>query len=165
MLGTGSSGVQVIPEIAAQAAQLNVFQRTPAFSVPSWNGPLDPAVERDIKEHYDERRRLARETGGGNPWHERPVSVFDATPEERQAEFEARYRVGGFFLHSAYNDLFTDADANELISEFVRGKIRSRVADPGSPSSSARTSTRWRPSGCASTWTTTRRSTARTCGW
>ena len=30
------------------------------------------------------------------------------------AEFEARYRVGGFFLHSAYNDLFTDAEANEL---------------------------------------------------
>ena len=130
VLGTGSSGVQVIPEIAAQAAQLTVFQRTPAFSVPSWNGPLDPAVERDIKAHYDERRRLARETGGGNPWHERPTSVFDATPEEREAEFDARYRVGGFFLHSAYNDLFTDPDANELISEFVRRKIRGRVDDP-----------------------------------
>ncbi len=130
VLGTGSSGVQVIPEIAAHASQLTVFQRTPAFSVPSWNGPLDPGVERDIKTHYDERRRLARETGGGNPWHERPISVFSATPEERDEEFEARYRVGGFFLHSAYNDLFTDTAANELISEFVRGKIRGRVNDP-----------------------------------
>ena len=130
VLGTGSSGVQVIPEIAAQAAHLTVFMRTPAFSVPSWNGPLDPAVERDIKAHYAERRQLARETGGGNPWHERPVSVFDATPAEREAEFEARYRVGGFFLHSAYDDLFTDTEANEIVSDFVRDKIRGRVSDP-----------------------------------
>ncbi len=130
VLGTGSSGIQAIPEIASQADRLTVFQRTPAFSVPSWNGPLDPDAERDIKARYDERRRLARETGGGNPWHERPISVFDATPEERDAEFEARYRVGGFFLHSAYNDLFTDTEANELVSDFVRSKIRERVADP-----------------------------------
>jgi cation diffusion facilitator CzcD-associated flavoprotein CzcO len=130
VVGTGSSGVQVVPEIARTAAHLAVFQRTPAFSVPSWNGPLDPAVERDVKEHYAERRALARETAGGNPWHERPQSVFAATPAERQAEFEARYRVGGFFLHSAYNDLFTHEAANEIISDFVRGKIRERVDDP-----------------------------------
>ena len=46
VVGTGSSGVQVVPEIARQAAQLYVFQRTPTFSVPNWNGPLDEAVER-----------------------------------------------------------------------------------------------------------------------
>jgi cyclohexanone monooxygenase len=130
VVGTGSSGIQVVPEVARQAAQLYVLQRTPAFSVPSWNGPLDPAVEQDVKAHYAERRALARETAGGNPWHERPQSVFDATPEERQAEFEARYRVGGFFLHSAYNDLFTDPEANEIVSDFVRAKIRERVDDP-----------------------------------
>jgi cation diffusion facilitator CzcD-associated flavoprotein CzcO len=130
VVGTGSSGVQVVPEIAREAARLHVFQRTPAFSVPSWNGPLDEEVERDVKAHYAQRRALARETAGGNPWHERPQSVFDATPAERQAEFEARYRVGGFFLHSAYNDLFTDETANEIISDFVRSKIRERVDDP-----------------------------------
>ena len=130
VVGTGSSGVQVVPEIARSAAHLTVFQRTPAFSVPNWNGPLDPAVERDVKEHYAKRRAMARETAGGNPWHERPQSVFAATPEERQTEFEARYRVGGFFLHSAYNDLFTDEAANEIISDFVRDKIRERVDDP-----------------------------------
>jgi cation diffusion facilitator CzcD-associated flavoprotein CzcO len=130
VVGTGSSGVQVVPEIAREAAQLHVFQRTPAFSVPSWNGPLDEAVERDVKAHYAERRALARETAGGNPWHERPQSVFDATPAERQAEFEARYRVGGFFLHSSFNDLFTDEAANEIVSRFVFSKIRERVDDP-----------------------------------
>ena len=43
VIGTGSSGIQSIPVIAQQAAELTVFQRTPNFSVPAWNGPMDPA--------------------------------------------------------------------------------------------------------------------------
>ena len=39
VVGTGSSGIQCIPLIAEQAAQLTVFQRTPNFSVPAHNGP------------------------------------------------------------------------------------------------------------------------------
>jgi cation diffusion facilitator CzcD-associated flavoprotein CzcO len=42
VIGTGSSGVQSIPTIAAQAAQLTVFQRTPNFSIPAGNGPVRP---------------------------------------------------------------------------------------------------------------------------
>ena len=41
MIGTGSRGVQAIPDIAAQAGHLNVFQRTPNFSAPGRNQPLD----------------------------------------------------------------------------------------------------------------------------
>src|SRR5262249_37818369 len=46
VVGTGSSGIQCIPVIARQAAHLFVFQRTPGFSVPAWNAPLDPEQER-----------------------------------------------------------------------------------------------------------------------
>jgi cation diffusion facilitator CzcD-associated flavoprotein CzcO len=130
VLGTGSSAVQLVPAIAEDAAQVTVFQRTPAFSVPAWNAPLDADAVRERKARYAEYRRLARETGGGNPWHTREQSVHDETPEQRRREFEARYRVGGFFLHSAYSDLFTDAEANEMVSDFVREKIRQRVRDP-----------------------------------
>ena len=35
VIGTGSSAIQAIPEIAKQAAELFVFQRTPSFSVPA----------------------------------------------------------------------------------------------------------------------------------
>ncbi|MDX6572180.1 MAG: hypothetical protein QOC86_1336, partial [Gaiellales bacterium] len=52
------------------------------------------------------------------------------TPEEREREFEQRYAVGGFCLHSAYSDLFSDPAANELVCEFIRAKIRGRVHDP-----------------------------------
>jgi cyclohexanone monooxygenase len=130
VIGTGSSAVQIVPAIADDAAEVTVFQRTPAFSVPAWNGPLDPDAVRERKERYDEYRRLARVTGGGNPWHTRKVSIHEETPEQRRRELEARYRVGGFYLHAAYSDLFTDTEANELVSDFVRDKIRERVADP-----------------------------------
>jgi cyclohexanone monooxygenase len=129
VIGTGSSAVQVVPAIADEAAEVTVFQRTPAFSVPAWNGPLDDETVRERKERYSEFRRLARETGGGNPWHTRKQSVHDETPEQRKREFEARYALGGFNLHAAFHDLFTDAEANEMLSDFVRDKIRGRVRD------------------------------------
>jgi cation diffusion facilitator CzcD-associated flavoprotein CzcO len=130
IIGTGSSAVQVLPAIAGEAAQVTVFQRTPAFSVPAWNGPLDDETVRAHKARYREYRELARVTGGGNPWHTRKQSIFDETPEQRREEFEKRYRLGGFHLHAAYSDLFTNEEANELVSEFVREKIRERVGDP-----------------------------------
>ena len=56
--------------------------------------------------------------------------MWDATPEERAREFEARYAVGGFCLHAAYADLFDDQASNDLLAEFLRAKIRERVEDP-----------------------------------
>jgi cyclohexanone monooxygenase len=130
VIGTGSSAVQAIPVIAAEAAHLTVFQRTPNFSVPAWNGPLDDdAVERR-RRNSARLRALARTTSAGNPWHAREQSVWDATPAERQREFDARYAVGGFCLHSAYSDLFSDGAANELLCEYLRARIRERVDDP-----------------------------------
>ena len=40
VIGTGSSAIQSIPHIGAQAAQMTVFQRTPNFSMPAGNGPI-----------------------------------------------------------------------------------------------------------------------------
>lgn len=49
LVGTGSTGIQLAPEVAAVAAHLTVFQRTPNFSLPSFNRPLDPEYERTWK--------------------------------------------------------------------------------------------------------------------
>ena len=62
VVGTGSSGIQSIPVIAEQASELIVFQRTPNFSAPAWNGPLDPDTAREVVEGFDERRRQIRES-------------------------------------------------------------------------------------------------------
>lgn len=42
VVGTGASGVQVIPEVAAIAEQLTVFQRTPPWMVPKEDRPYSP---------------------------------------------------------------------------------------------------------------------------
>ena len=42
VVGTGATAVQAIPEIAQQAKQLTVFQRTANYCVPARNGKVDP---------------------------------------------------------------------------------------------------------------------------
>ena len=44
VVGTGATAVQAIPEIAQQAKQLTVFQRTANYCVPARNGKVDPEV-------------------------------------------------------------------------------------------------------------------------
>src|SRR3977135_3597672 len=62
VIGTGSSAIQSIPIIATQAEHLFVFQRTPNFSAPAHNAPLDPDFERSVKASYADYRRQARES-------------------------------------------------------------------------------------------------------
>jgi cyclohexanone monooxygenase len=130
VIGTGSSAIQSIPVIAGQAAHLYVFQRTPNFSVPAHNGPLDAELERQVKAEYAEFRRRARESRAGFVVERGEKPALEATPEEREQEFEKRWRRGGFGLTSSFADLMTDRAANETAAEFVRSKIRAIVRDP-----------------------------------
>ena len=135
VIGTGSTGIQLIPQVAAQAAQLFVFQRTANYSLPANNGPLDPELQRSIKADYRERRRLARESGGGvpatHPEVTQPRSALELTPDERREVFARGWAIGGGppFLF-AFDDLLTNLEANESAAEFVRARIGEIVADP-----------------------------------
>ena len=53
MIGTGSTGTQFIVAAAKQAGHLTVFQRSPQYSVPSGNGPVDPAEVAETKKNFD----------------------------------------------------------------------------------------------------------------
>ena len=132
VIGTGSSGVQVIAHIARQAAALTVFQRTAAYVVPAHNGPLDLAHETRVKAEYADFRARNRRmrTGFGCELPPNAGSALAASPAQREADFEARWRVGGFCLLGTYADLMVDLQANAMAAEFVRGKIRSIVRDP-----------------------------------
>jgi cyclohexanone monooxygenase len=132
VIGTGSSGVQMIPHIAAQADHLTVFQRTANFSLPARNAPLDPEKERRHKQEYEDRRRAALETPFGIAGHPAPTqSALEATEEERQTAYERKWAEGGSisFLYS-YTDLLVNKEANDTASEFVRQKIRGIVRNP-----------------------------------
>ena len=56
-LAPAHPAIQAIPQIARQAEQLFVFQRTPNFSIPAHNAPLDADTQRQIKADYPERRQ------------------------------------------------------------------------------------------------------------
>ncbi|MFN0316997.1 MAG: flavin-containing monooxygenase [Burkholderiales bacterium] len=131
VIGTGSSGVQSIPIIAEQARHLHVFQRTANYSVPARHAPIDPERERRHKAEYPARRKAAFDTPFGIAGYPPPTkSALEASDEERQQKYEAKWSEGGSisYLYS-YNDLLTNQAANDTASEFVRQKIRSIVRD------------------------------------
>jgi cyclohexanone monooxygenase len=131
VVGTGSSGVQMIPLIARQAKHLTVFQRTANFSLPARNGPMEPERERNHKADYPARRRAAYDTPFAIGGYPKPVkSALEATPEERNAAYEAKWQEGGSISYLyAYTDLLVNKEANDTASEFVRNKIRGIVKD------------------------------------
>ena len=130
VIGTGSSGIQVSPMIAQQAAQLTVFQRTPNFSIPAWNHPLDQATQDEWKSQYAERRATAKLSKSGALYDYSQRGAFEVDEDERQREFDARWTCGGANFTHAFNDLFKDKAANDLAADYVRGRIRSIVSDP-----------------------------------
>ena len=129
VIGTGSSAIQSVPIIARQAAHLFVFQRTPNFSVPARNAPLDRDTERRVKSNYAEYRRQARESRIGFVVEGNEQSALAVTPEERERAYEARWSRGGLGFNATFADLLTSKDANDTAAEFFRAKIRATVRD------------------------------------
>ncbi len=130
LIGTGSSAVQSIPLIAAQARQLTVFQRTATYVAPARNGPLDPEVEARVKADYKGfRARASRELGAAN-FDASDVPALAVSEEERRAVYDARWARGGLRFMGAFADLNINAEANATAAEFLREKIRAIVKDP-----------------------------------
>ena len=132
VVGTGSSGIQSIPIIAEQAAELTVFQRTPNFSMPALNGPHRPEKLAEAEGRIEEYRDDARWSRAGIPRAEPELSALQVSDEERNAHYEQAWESGTLFgLIGAYNDLATNEAANDTAAEFVRSNIRSRVRRSG----------------------------------
>ncbi|MFK7976344.1 MAG: flavin-containing monooxygenase [Halioglobus sp.] len=130
-VGTGSTGIQAMPIIAEQADELLVFQRTPAFCMPSSNRPLDEAHERDWKDNYPERRKQMLDTYGASLVEYPEASALDLSPEERERILEKSWNSkSAFQMLFAFNDVMTNPESNEIVCEFMRQKIRSIVSDP-----------------------------------
>ncbi len=129
VIGTGSSAIQSIPVIARQASRVVVFQRTPNYSVPAHNAPLDPAYERQVKSEYSAFRQRARESRLGYVVPVNQTSALAVSPEERQREYELRWQRGGLGFATAFSDLLRSREANDTAAEFFRAKIRSIVHD------------------------------------
>lgn len=131
VIGTGSSAIQSIPHIAAEAAELTVFQRTPNFSMPAGNGPIPDDKRAQLEADRDAYHHAARWSRAGVPVPQPTESVFGVSEEERLQRFEAAWSRGELLAPgSTFVDLVVDEAANELWCEFVRDKIRATVDDP-----------------------------------
>ena len=130
VVGTGSSGIQAIPVIAAQAAHVTVFQRTPNYSVPAWNRPMEPEYAGWVKDNYAGIRQTMRTSHAGLMGAPNPASALEVAEEERRREFEARWAKGGISFLGSFGDIALNPESNEIAAEFVRERIREIVDDP-----------------------------------
>ncbi len=130
VIGTGSSGIQAIPEIAKEAEHVTVFQRTPQYSLPARNRPLTEEELTRYREDWDDLRMSMCKRGGW-PFKTTRRRAADHTPEERRALYEQLWEKGGIHLIiDSFVGVVVDKDLNDEVSEFVRGKMREIVRDP-----------------------------------
>ncbi len=130
VIGTGSSAIQSIPILAAEARELVVFQRTANFVVPAHNGPLDPDRQAAVKADYAGLRARTRKRRSYIDYTFNGQKAVEVTDAERRAEYEARYAQGGLCFNGAFADQLTDPRANAMAAAFLHEKVRAIVADP-----------------------------------
>ena len=130
MIGTGSTGIQAAPVIAAQARHLTVFQRTANYSVPARNVPLTPDFKRYVKQNAREIRATTRETYNGMGFRVEDRKAVETSPDEREAIYEAAWQRGGLQFRATFQDMLVSKAANDTAADFIKRKIRSIVKDP-----------------------------------
>jgi cyclohexanone monooxygenase len=116
--------------IAEQAAELTVFQRTPAYSLPAHNREVTAQEQQDMKARYREWRQLQRESGFGVPVAVPTQSALEVTDEERTKTYEQAWDSGSLVnLLTTYTDIAVDQEANDTARRFFHDKIHSLVDD------------------------------------
>lgn len=130
VIGTGSSGIQVIPEIAQDADHVTVFQRTAQYTMPARNRPLTQAELSHSRENWAHYRDMMCKNQGF-PFVPEGRRARDYTPEERHAIYEDIWEKGGFGLAlDSFNGVMIKRELNEEIGDFVRSKIDDVIKDP-----------------------------------
>lgn len=129
-IGTGSTGIQAAPVIAAEAAHLTVFQRTANYSIPARNRPMSADEIRQIKASYPEIWQKTRSGTNGHPFDVSTRGALSVSDEERNAIFEQAWERGGLRFRGSFSDVLTSTAANDTASDFLRRKIGEVVKDP-----------------------------------
>lgn len=130
LFGTGSSGIQVTPQVAKQAARLTVFQRTPNFAVPAGNHPLSDEYLAEMAPQLPGLREQARQSPLGFFATPSPGLAKEATADARAQRLEQHWAAGTTGLLLAYEDLLFDEESNAHAAEFARSKIAGQISDP-----------------------------------
>jgi cation diffusion facilitator CzcD-associated flavoprotein CzcO len=131
VIGTSSSGVQVVPTVLDDAAEITVYQRTANWCTPLNNTPISAEEQRQLRADFEELRETLNTSISGFAHPVNTKAAFDDSAEERQAFYETMWNSPGFMkLTSNYYDLLFNEAANEEWCAFIADKIRSIVHDP-----------------------------------
>ncbi|MGW4979009.1 flavin-containing monooxygenase [Streptomyces mirabilis] len=131
LIGTGSSGVQIVPAIADEVASLTVYQKVADWLTPLNNAPIAPEEQAELKADFESIRETLNTSPSGFLHQITMRSGLDDSPEQRQEFYEERWNGPGFTkLSEHYMDMTTNPTVNAEWCEFLAGKIRSIVKDP-----------------------------------
>jgi cation diffusion facilitator CzcD-associated flavoprotein CzcO len=144
VVGTGSSGVQIVPAIASEVESLHVFQRSANWCTPLNNAAITAEEQRKLRQDFEGLREVLSTSlhGFHHVAHDR--KTFEDPPGTRALFFEKMWNSPGFTnLTSNYTDLLFDQEANAQWCAFVADKIRSIVRDSEVAESLIPTDHRW----------------------
>ncbi|MDO8177856.1 MAG: NAD(P)/FAD-dependent oxidoreductase [Undibacterium sp.] len=132
IIGTGSTGTQVITAIAPKVKHLTVFQRSPQYSVPVGNGPVSHEYVSEIKKNYDQIWDQVKASMVAFGFAESTLPAMSVSEVERQAIFQKAWENGGGFrfMFETFSDIAVDEQANKAAQDFIRSKISEIVKDP-----------------------------------
>lgn len=131
VVGTSSSGVQVVAAVVDEVAELTVYQRSANWCTPLNNRPITPEEQAELRAGFEELREVLDRSIHGFHHPVNTRSAFEDSPEERRAFFERMWASPGFMkFTSNYVDILTNPEANREWCEFIGDKIRSIVRDP-----------------------------------
>jgi cation diffusion facilitator CzcD-associated flavoprotein CzcO len=131
VVGTSSSGVQVVPAIVDEVESLTVYQRTANWCTPLNNAPITSEEQAHLRAGFEELRETLNSSVHG--FHHLPCdrAAFDDSEAERQKFYETMWNSPGFTkLTSNYTDLLSNPEANGEWCGFIAEKIRGIVNDP-----------------------------------
>ncbi len=135
VIGTGSTGVQLIPVVARQAAHLSVFQRSPAYTLPWKVRAFEPGELDELKGNYGEIRAAQRQ----HPVGAARLSAFSVLldmlvkPPLKGASPADQLRAideGGVMGALSWGDIFFDIEANQRAAELYGEAVARIVKDP-----------------------------------
>jgi cation diffusion facilitator CzcD-associated flavoprotein CzcO len=135
VIGTGSTGVQLIPVVAREARQLYVFQRSPAYTLPWQVRRFEPGELDEMKARYDDIRAAQR----AHPVGAARLSAFSVLlgmlgkPPLKSASREDQLRAietDGVMGALNWGDLFFDIEANRMAATLYGEAVARIVKDP-----------------------------------
>ncbi len=131
VVGIGATGIQVIQTIASEVGHLKVFVRTPQYIIPMKNPKYGPAEVAAYKSRFHFLANRLPHTFSGFEYDFDNGAWADLTPTQRRDVLERIWDDGSLQLWLAsFAEIFSDEQASEEVSEFVREKMRARLKDP-----------------------------------